>query len=274
MNELLLLNWLIDDSAFLYRGHRLIDHRTKMLHHLALFLLDIQYIGSVGLLIRPKDALFVQWSLSWLKTNVIKVCSNSPAWTFSRWLIGAADPNTVWCFSLPSLKLNLLNPHLIRDKDTKKTSRKGFNRALTHERNPGNTVRKINCYGVFSGRNSVQLHSASVGAQTPIISHNTSLQRPCRRGGLFTTGHPIGLIYGDANKGRKPLSFTCIHGLWFTVNGNIQPFGSWVQADTDEEVPEGKLYTARAAAVGYYMSTAWKTTILRILDLIQSCSVF
>lgn len=38
----------------------------------------------------------------------------------------------------------------------------------------------------------------------------------------LSTGHPIGLIYGDANEGRKPLSFTCVRGLDLAVNGNIQ----------------------------------------------------
>lgn len=59
-----------------------------------------------------------------------------------------------------------------------------------------------------------------------MISHNTSLawalQTGREGGGSVTTGHPIGLIYGDANKGRKPLSSVYIRGLRVTVNGNIQ----------------------------------------------------
>lgn len=90
-------------------------------------------------------------------------------------------------------------------------------------------VKEINCYGMFSGGNSIP-PPGSTGPQcelktplSPIILHCVG---PADEEASFTTGHPIGLIYGDANKGRKPLSFTCIRGLRFTVNGNIQPFGS------------------------------------------------
>jgi len=90
----------------------------------------------------------------------------------------------------------------------------------------------------------------------------------------FTTGHPIGLIYKDVNKGRKPLCLAYIQGLRFIVNGNIQLFSSWVRVDADEVNPGGRAHAARPAAMDYYVSTAWKTTIFRRLDLIQSCSVF
>lgn len=90
-------------------------------------------------------------------------------------------------------------------------------------------VKEINCYGMFSGGNSIP-PPGSTGPQcelktplSPIILHRVG---PADEEASFATGHPIGLIYGDANKGRKPLSFTCIRGLRFTVNGNIQPFGS------------------------------------------------
>lgn len=52
----------------------------------------------------------------------------------------------------------------------------------------------------------------------------------------LSTGHPIGLIYGDANEGRKPLSFTCVRVLGLAVNGNIQTTGV---PDADERVPGG-----------------------------------
>lgn len=43
---------------------------------------------------------------------------------------------------------------------------------------------------------------------------------------LLMTGRSVGLIYGEAAKGRKPLCCAGIRGLWPAVNGNIQSFGS------------------------------------------------
>lgn len=87
-----------------------------------------------------------------------------------------------------------------------------------------------------------------------------------------TTGHPIGLIYKDVNKSRKPPYCAYIQGLCFTVNGNIQELGSRVQADADEEDPGGQANAARPAAVDYYKSNCLKNNYFQ--DLIQSTLKF
>lgn len=76
--------------------------------------------------------------------------------------------------------------------------------------------------GVSSG-----LHRASAEARTPIIPHNAS---------VLWTGHPIGLIYEDANEGRKPLGLL--------VRPGFGPGAEWEHSDlgapdADEGLPGG-----------------------------------
>ena len=64
---------------------------------------------------------------------------------------------------------------------------------------------------------------APVWAQTP---SSPTANRSANQEAWLRTGHPLGLIYEDVNKGRKPLCLAYIQGLRFTLNGNIQPSGS------------------------------------------------
>lgn len=91
------------------------------------------------------------------------------------------------------------------------------------------TVKKTRHYGMLLGWKQ-RLHP--LGSIDPIVSADQEVS--------CVPGHLIGLIYRDANKGRKPLRFPCIRGLRLRVNGNIESFGCRVQADTDEGAPEGQ----------------------------------
>lgn len=89
----------------------------------------------------------------------------------------------------------------------------------------------------------------------------------------FTTGRRVGLIYREANKRRKPLWFACVRGLRLVVNGNIHLVPE-CKLTLMRRLLRGHVHTPQQATPPYYVSTARKTTIPRILDLIQLCSAF